>query len=111
MHRVLAFSVQCGSECETKQVFSVKVRAPLHHTMPLVLPEGNQTATGSFPTSSPPSRPHLRFVWSDLGKIAFFVVVFMWRKIYVPFFKVNILEAIAIVQISLKTLTPLTIAF
>jgi hypothetical protein len=43
--------------------------------------------------------------------MAFYVFVFMWRKIHVPSFKVNILEAVAIVQISLKTLTPLTIAF
>lgn len=48
---------------------------------------------------------------SDLGTKAIFVVVFMWRKIHVSSFKVNILEAVLIVQISLKTLTPLTIAF
>ena len=43
--------------------------------------------------------------------LAVTVFVFMWRKIHVPPFKVNTLEAVATVQISLKTLTPLTLAF
>ena len=53
----------------------------------------------------------LRTVDLDSRRMAFTVFVFMRRKIHVPPFKVNTLEAVAIVQISLKTLTPLPVAF
>lgn len=58
-----------------------------------------------------PASPLLRSVYLDSQRMAFTVFVFMWRKIHVPPFKVNTLEAVATVQISLKTLTPLTLAF
>lgn len=55
--------------------------------------------------------PAFSHLFSDLEMMDFLVVVLMWRKMHVPSFKVNILEAQMIVLISLKTLTPLTIAF
>ena len=85
-------------------MFSEKVRAYLLHQGPSP-PEGK----GSRPCQ--PISHISSSVHSDLGMTASFVVVFMWRKIHVPSFKVNILETVVIVQISLKTLTPLTIAF
>lgn len=53
----------------------------------------------------------LRTVDLDSRRMAFTVFVFMRRKIHVPPLKVNTLEAVAIVQISLKTLTPAPVAF
>lgn len=73
-----------------------------------------QSSRGEPDNEARPAQPisHISSsVHSDLGMMAFVVVVLMWRKIHVPSFKVNILEAVVIVQISLKTLTPLTSAF